>query len=137
MTHFCLPIATPSPAPLTNGDCIKSVTSAPSDSQYNWALIQAYSLALRNKVMFHPADLANETTWAKWVRPMTDCHIKLDTVTSSRRRLAAGGTEYNSASICTPTPHKTKQPTLLLLCFKANLSRRTLGICLCFVSLCS
>lgn len=38
------------PQPLTNGDCVKTTAAAVSPDTHNWAAIQSYGMALRNKV---------------------------------------------------------------------------------------
>lgn len=47
------------------------------------------------QIMYDPTSLASPTLWNLWTRPLTDCHIKTDTVTPDGKP-----TEYNSASVC-------------------------------------
>lgn len=92
---------TPAPMPLTNGDCVKAGATVSDGQQVNWALIQAYGIALRRKIMFHPSELAAEADFNKWTKPLTDCHIKLgaDDASGARRRLSGPGAEMNTAAI--------------------------------------
>ena len=105
---------TPSPLPLTNGDCVVTVDTALSGTQLGWATVMVYGLALRNKLMFHPEELQVAAEFDKWTRPLADCAIKVGDVFSSttedhqqrqrrrrrRRRLSGGGTaNLNTAAV--------------------------------------
>ena len=51
--------------------------TALAQGQLNWALVNSYGMALRNKVMFNPSTLVSDTEWDKWTKPLTDCKIKV------------------------------------------------------------
>lgn len=71
-----------SPQPLTEGDHLMMSSSSVSGVDWMWVLATEVAFSIRNVVMYHPSNVANDyTEWTRLVQTFADCHVKDTDVT--------------------------------------------------------